>query len=97
MEIISLVRQGHNTVPEAFIVGNPPIKNDEEIEGPIVSKIKYWAMSTVYDKVYRGPVYVVEFENSTVKRVIPADFGVIDIAVETATKPKEAELPNLPE
>jgi len=97
MEIISLVRQSNDVAPETFIVGQSPMKNIQDMGGPKISKIKYWAISTVYDKVFRGPVYVIEFKDSTIKRVIPADSGIIDIAVETAIKQKEAELPNLPE
>ena len=96
MEIISISRlSGGVGIPDTFVLGQTPIENDDIKEGPVVSKIKYFGMSTVYDKIHRGPVYIVEFEDSTVKRIIPAN-QVVDVAVETAIKVKE-ELPALPQ
>jgi hypothetical protein len=102
MKIISIARkQSGASVPELFVVGAPLIINGEVVIGPDVTEIKYFALSTVYDKVFRGPVYVVKFKDSTVRRIIPADNNIIDIAVETAQLEKqpenEAKLPNLPE
>lgn len=97
MEIISITRKPSSAnVPDTFIVGQVPTKGDVVFEGPVVSKIKYFGMSTVYDKAYRGAVYVVEFENATVKRVIPAENNVIDVAVETV-KRQEIKIPEPPE
>ena len=94
--IISISRTPTNGIPDTFIIGQPPIIGEDEIDGPPVSKIKFFETSNIYGRIYRGPggFYVVEFEGSTIRRLIPANV-VIDIAVETQTP--EQQLQKLPE
>ncbi len=95
MDIISISRiLGSEGIPDTFTVGSNPWAGKQQIEGPSVSKIKYFATSTVYDRIHRNSIYIVEFENSTVKRIIPAKY-VLDVAVET--EKKEEKFPALPE
>ena len=98
MKIISLItnnKQGADT----FTVGCKPVKNGTIVEdSSVVSEIKFWETNTTYAKVARGPFYIVEFEGSTVRRIIP-QHAVEDVAVETAEKvpAKVKELPPLGE
>lgn len=76
-------------VPDTFILGQKPIisQEGEVVDSPKISNIKFFETSSVYTKVYRGATgfYVIEFEGSSVKRIIP-EREVIDVAVETAEK-----------
>jgi len=94
--IISISRKtGGAVMPDTFILGRKPIMQGVAIEedSPLVSAIKYWEASPPYVREYNGPLYIIEFENSTVKRIIPKD-AMLDIAVET--KKEEDKLPGLP-
>lgn len=102
MKIICLIRNTNGLkVPDTFILGQKPLTmNVEDAVSPKVSDIKFFETSTVYAKAYRGRtgIYIIEFEGSTVKRIVP-ERTVIDIAVETAEKQapgaKESKLPDL--
>jgi hypothetical protein len=95
MKIISILRKINGLdIPSEFTVGQPVSINGQPA-GPPVSCIKHFAFRYNGGKVYEGPCYVVEFEDSTVKRVIPVDDNVVEIVVETAKE--EAKLPDLPE
>ena len=93
--IIAITRQGCPLgVPDTFVLGQTPIENGTPLDdSPVVSALKYFEFSPPYVREYVGPVYIVEFEGSTVKRLIPKD-AVIDVAVET--KKEEDKLPALP-
>lgn len=95
MKIISLTRvKGPVGIPDTFVVGTKPYEDGAPVEeSPNVSDIKYWDSSPSYVRMYNGPLYVVEFENSTVKRIIPKS-AVIDVAIETR-KEEEESLPGL--
>lgn len=82
--------------PNTFVVGQKPEINGVIVEdSPKVSAIKFSETSTVYAKAYRGPFYRVEFEGSTVQRVIPA-CNLLDCAVETSPKPNAGVVKPLP-
>ena len=81
-------------IPDTFILGQQPIMDGEPLEeSPVVSAIKYFEASPAYVREYQGPLYIIEFEDSTVKRLIPKTC-VIDIGIET--KKEEDKLPGLP-
>lgn len=96
MKIISLIRKPDGVSPTIYILGQKPRLDKDliEEESPIVSAIKYWHSSPAYVRVHNGPVYVVEFAESTVRRIFPVNH-VLDIAVETVKEDPE-KLPGLP-
>jgi hypothetical protein len=93
--IISLTRRGCTVgIPDTFVLGQKPIEKSIPLEdSPAVSALKYYESSPPYVREHQGPIYIVEFEDSTVKRIIPKEM-VIDIGVET--KKDEDKLPSLP-
>ena len=93
--IISITRKtGGAAIPDTFVLGCPPAIGEEILaDSPVVSVIKYWESSPPYVREYNGPIYIVEFEDSTVKRIIPKD-NMLEIAVETLKV--EDKLPGLP-
>lgn len=93
--IISLTRKNCPIgIPDTFVLGQKPIECGVPLEdGPIVSELKYFESSPPYVREHQGPIYIVEFEDSTVKRIIPKA-EIIDVAVET--RKEEDKLPSLP-
>ncbi len=105
MNIISITRiVDKSNIPDTFILREKPLIKDEPInDSPIVSEISYFYASPAYVRICQGSLYVVKFENSNTRRIIPAD-KVLDIAVDTTkdndnTKNKKDidKLPNLAE
>lgn len=111
MRILSIIIATGNThTPDTFVLGQKPSIGINPVEdSPNIKDIKFFETSNTYGKVYRGKgFFVVEFEGSTVRRIIPAGDRVIDIAVEMMDKPanvindkpikgtkKESDLPAL--
>ncbi len=95
MDILSITTVlDKGDMPDTFMVGMPPICGGTALPGPEIKSIKFFETSTVYAKIYRGPLYVVKFIGDvTVRRVIPAN-KVMDITIET--KKPDPELPELP-
>ncbi len=93
--IISISRKtGSVQIPDTFILGQPPIMGGNPLpDSPLVSAIKYFESSPPYVREYNGPLFIIEFEDSTIKRLIPKETA-LDIAVET--KKVEDKLPGLP-
>lgn len=89
MDLISItIDTGGADTPDTFILGSKPIKKGKyEENSPNISAIKFFETSATYTKMYRGSgIFIVEFEGSTVKRLIPAN-RLIDSAIETTNKP----------
>jgi len=97
MDIISItVNTKSVDTPDTFVVGQKPVNKGVIVEdSPNVSAIKFFETNAYYIKAYRGPFYIIEFEGSTVKRIIPAE-NLLDCAVETATKPNPGVVKPLP-
>lgn len=95
MKILSIVRLGVDipNFPTIFTVGNNPAVGTELI-GPAVKSINFYETGCNSGRVYRGPCYVISFEESNQKRVVPAT-NVIDIMYDTEaeTKKKAAKKP----
>lgn len=77
--------QGVN-IPVRFAVGEPPSVLDAEgaldaIVGPNVKSIKFYETGAIGGKAFRGSCFVVQFEESAVRRIIPAAV-VVDVAYE---------------
>ena len=47
-------------------------------ESPAVKKINYYETGAFSGKAFRGPCYVVQFEDSPARRIVPAD-QVLDV------------------
>jgi hypothetical protein len=96
MKIISIIRDNKITVdvPNEFTVGASPVINNDEV-GPAVSKIVFFETGYAKGQAFRGPCYVVSFEDSNVKRVIPANDNILEVAVELETS-KKKDVPELP-
>ena len=100
-KIISITRDVKGLIlPSEFTVGQVPgalpLAAGQVPEGPAVEKIKFYETGALSNS-YRGPCFVVTFENATVRRIVPAE-DVADIAVETAKdKPAEENIPALSE
>jgi hypothetical protein len=97
MKIISIVRKVANNIPDTFVLGERQIINNDAIpDVPTVSAIKFQETGYAKGQAYRGPCYIVSFTESSIKRIIPADKNIVDIAVEMTTKSNE-NAPVLPE
>ena len=95
--IVEIWRKGSEVgVPVKFTVGEPPATVDngtlQFAEGPTVKNIKH-AHGAFGNAAYRGFCFIVTFEDSAVRRIIP-DHAVLDIAYEAAKK-EEPETPAL--
>ena len=91
MKIISLIRSAFDVAeaPTTFTIGEAAV-----VDGPIVSKIA--AMREGKLDFYPEPCYVIHFEGSTVRRIVPLD-NVEDLAYDTAKeKAAEEAAPELP-
>ena len=94
MKIISIFRQNKGLqIPTEFTVGSVPFIEGNDPAGPPVACIKHFGHRYNGGKFLEGECYVIEFEDSPVKRIIPVA-DVVEVVVDT-TKP--AEVPDLPE
>ena len=103
MKIISLklnIDLTQKEMADTFILNAKPFKNGEIIENAfIVSAIKFFETSTTYAKFYRGPLFIIEFKDSTIRKIIPAHC-VVSVDIETAEKNQakvDKDLPKLSE
>lgn len=94
MKIISIFRQNNGlALPVKFIVGDIPQIGDDPPVGPPVSCIKHFGLQYNGGKHFKRECYVVEFEDSPVKRIIP-ESSIIEVVIDTT---KESDFPELPE
>ncbi len=103
MNIISITRLVDTLgIPDTFVLGEKPLVGGEPVEdSPIVSELSYFFFSPPYVRIYQGPLYVVKFKDSDIRRIIPEN-KVLDIAVDTTKNNDKNEkdigkLPNLAE
>jgi len=96
MKIISLSRNVAGLgIPDTFVIGAPPLNNGAPIEGPEVTSIKFQETGYAKGQAYRGKCYIISFAESEIKRIVPANDNIIDVAVEMKKVVKDT--PNLPE
>jgi hypothetical protein len=87
MKIISLHRETNgNSLPDVFTIGVVPSIDGTPIENnPPVKSIKFFETGIAGGKVYRGLCYLIEFEGSNVKRVVP-ERDILEVAYESDAK-----------
>lgn len=85
MKIVGITRDNHgyDTLPPTFTVGQPPVDNME-----LVSKISFYETGCDKGTVFRGPCYVVQYENSNVRTVIPA-VDTVEVTAVSETKKEQ--------
>jgi hypothetical protein len=82
-------------LPVKFTVDEPPsFINDEGVlvviaESPPVKKISFYETGAFSSKAFRGPCYVVQFENSNHRRVIPVK-DIVDVLFAVVKEPEVA-------
>lgn len=80
-------------IPWKFTVGAAPELDNGEAAGPIVKSIELRETGSVAGKRLDEPTFVINFEDSTTQRFVPARC-VVDIAYESA-KPEPVKTPEL--
>ncbi len=92
MQIISLIRSPYTEdMPCEFTVGDEDVKSIVFYQEGAYSQVK--GQQVVF-KAFKGSCYVVSYEGSSVKRIIPQR-EVMDIAIETREE-VVIELPDAP-
>jgi hypothetical protein len=67
-------------LPVRFTVGQSPAA-----ASPPVKSINFYETGAIGGKAYRGPCYVIQFEDSPMRRIIPAHC-VVDVLYEVPQK-----------
>ncbi len=90
MKIISIHRDTELQLPDVFTVGTVPMIEGEAVaENPAIKSIVFLetGVAGAFNGRDRGGCYLVEFIDSNVKRVIPAD-DVKEVAYESEKESK---------